>query len=1227
MKKQTNILKKTGLIVLLTIIMIILGKVISQAGTAQVAGVSSSSLGGQIEFSFSDLEGRYGSNDNTPIVYCMDHGGHLSGGPYTYDVNYYGKIEGKKLTITSTDGKEKILTNKENAIIAYILGGGTLEKGYGKLYNNTVRQIALWTYINTWFNKSDLPYVSVGNATTESTAESRQLVSEAKKYADSVGKNNVNVTDATITADPKKVVTENEYAGPFKVTYTGGNISSVIVKDENGKQIKSGIEFYTDANGRNKINALEIESGKSFYIKNTSGKVLGSLSIKVKPESVYYENVKLEFWLLDNGWENQNLMITKTDNDIKKPIGDEVEVTIEIETDHDITIKGYVWVDVPNTKSNLTNSKYDDGEKRVSGVKVFLVNKSGDVKASTVTDENGQYTFANETTEKTVKDYYIGFNYTGTEYNQYIPVAFNSENKDEIIAEGSRALKLEVEENDADLKGIASTYRGTDKEQTYGLSGNLYDKLYDKNTYTLNDINLGIKETLKADYTINQNIEFVKITMRGYTYKYSYANNGNDNANAAPTVNFGNRTLQGYTRSFYPEDISYSMNDVSDGIKVIVRYRINITNTTNHDIEDLYSEKKMYVKYITDTFDTNRYELKDENWDANGNIATIHEDYLQSKLGNGLGKNETGTVKIEFEVKDAAINKILINPQGIEEEAPTIAYATAYHKYTRKDYSWNNDIVKEQTHTTIDDTREARAPYLIFRLGNERHISGRIFEDAVISTNGEALGNGLYDEGENVVGDVKVELLDINADTDLANLTVASLYKINQENNSITQKAEVLAGKDGTYTLSGIVPGEYFLRFTYGDGTQKLFDLAGNELKAISSKDYKSTIVTSNIVKKAIKGIVDNETAAESTLAKEDGKAKIDYIWYKNLDKDNYSVVVDNLESRKAANDVQGPANLVAGTARISITIENTLLNVKTIDTEGEIQIEADTSAYVGFNFGIVRQPKTNFEISNIVTNVKLTDAQGQILIDGNPKTAKMQGVTDLDGRSNGGSVYTRIERDSKVVYGATLDINYELKITNTSEVNYYGENYYWFGDKEGCYEVTLNIDEVMDTLNTSFALTNSVNGQITSNGKTIAEVSEPTSKNLKLRITNWNNLYTELNKERKEQRQTSDSVNYALNRILSNQDDDMLYINTAEVTAVTNETDLLDANKDQNRTNILKTIVPAKLLNAKAESTVTITPPTGADIQAIIIYSVTTVVSLAVVIYGIVLIKKKFTK
>ena len=237
-----------------------------------------------------------------------------------------------------------------------------------------------------------------------------------------------------------------------------------------------------------------------------------------------------------------------------------------------IKISGYVWVDQSTNKSTTGdggyNSLYDGGETLVNGVTVSLYKKgSSEAVATYITGsdsalDDGEYEFNLLSYDvsilyKDVKngEYYIEFDYgsasglinttNSTTGKDYIPVAFNDEDSAEIVTNGSRALMDDVAEYNDDLSGIATTYSGTDKagEKSYGLS-HFFDTLYEKDSNTLEYINLGIK-AYNPDYAIVENLMYVKIEINGYSYLYEYgytkAVTDNDPFNVTvPTVSFRN---------------------------------------------------------------------------------------------------------------------------------------------------------------------------------------------------------------------------------------------------------------------------------------------------------------------------------------------------------------------------------------------------------------------------------------------------------------------------------------------------------------------------------------------------------------------------------------------------------------------------------------------------------------------------------------------------------------
>ena len=1159
-------------------------------------------------------------------VYCFEHKTAFLGGEYR--ISDIVEISGKTAT---SKGTGKSNTRNENATMNYILTEGNYSKwmftdgGVGM----SVRNIAIWGYQNKWLNslpngfflknwkhkysRYNMDDYDFGNQGRSKIEDAKKLVKEAENYA----KGNIGKAEAEIVgASTVKEYVKNQY-GPFKIKYKGDKIS-ISVFDLNGKAVADRyIKVYSDKDCKKEISKANIKSSTNFYVRITNGAKIKSLKCKVTSNLI---SAKIFFLGRSDFWNGvgQGIIFVKPG---KTPTEKTVEFDIRLL--QKVSIKGYVWIDVQRTKQHDWDSLYNGDEARVEGVTVNLVNKASKKVIATVkTNSNGEYIFDKPFYEDELKDYYVEFNYSGTQYKNYIPVAFNSTNANEIVANGSRALVNEMPTADDKVNGIATTYPGTQKENIYGLGGNLYNKLYNDNTKTLENINLGIRQLHTPQYDITENLAYVKLTIKGYTYNYIYGGVDGPNRINAPKVSFQKKNdIAGYTRAIYPSDIVYNPEDATQKLKVSVIYRIDIKNTENQDVEDQYREKKLHITNIVNEFDTSRYDLNDNNWEANGNTATIKQNYLKEKYGNGIEKNQTSTSFIEFSVKEAAIKDILKHPEGIIEEFPTKVTSVGYHEYTRNDYSWKNDLIKEQTHTTPYDQRSSEAPYLIFKLGEQRTLTGTVFEDTVVTNNGEKLGNGTFENNnENVVGNVKVELLDVEEGKTLANLPVSHLYNIKDATDGTKDaditEAMVITDNKGNYTLSGLVPGYYFIRFTYGDGTQKIYDVNGNEVSTVLSKDYKSTIVTSEAARNAL-GFTDNQYKE---------------VWYKHLEGMNYSVAVDDLDTRKIANTTntaEKSVNVVAGTAKVSITIENTENDNSTnIEVKDNQQIEVpNKSKFEGFNLGIIRQPNQEAKLEKVVSNMKFTNAQNNIVFDGNPQTAKMQGVSDLDNdKNNGGSAYVRAEIKEENIYGSTLELKYAIKVTNISDVNYYSDNYYKFGDKTNAYEVTLKIEEVTDYLDEAlkYEPDESDATRITLTPDSIEETEgDKTTKKYLVKITDWKTLYTENNKERKAQKDTSDAVTLGTQRYLSSEESDMEFVNEAEITKLANQTDPDDNSQDKAE-KLVRTAPVEVHTNGKVKAVVTITPPTGLDRITIILYAVAGAVTLAILSAGVVIIKKK---
>ena len=962
-----------------------------------------------------------------------------------------------------------------------------------------------------------------------------------------------------------------------------------------------------------------------------------------------------------------------------------------------ISIVGRVWEEGIPDKGSYEDydSKYSEVDDPLPEIIVRLKNKKTGNPVITnskgddfvLTDANGMYKFDSLIKKTELENYYVEFDYSSknaedTHYIRYIPVAFNQDKTN-----GSKALAI-IPTQDREVKGIATTYTGEDRNQiaTYGLEKT---GTYNAQTLTLGDINLGIKPLLDPEYDLRENIADLKLTIKGYTYTYVYGGKGKKdnfvgNGENGPSVKWQNsQDMYAYSRQMYPSDIIYDKHNSKQELEALVTYRIDVTNTMSENTKELYQQTdKLILTRIENQYDTKRYELVDSNWkDENGSgTATMNDNYKQTVYSNGVGSNNTATSYITFKVKEEALEKILENPDGIIEENPTKITTEAYHTYYRDDYMWENlgktgkniDGVKykENLHQTRNKVKEEKAPYLVFSIDEQRTISGKVFEDKVITNNGEKLGDGIYNEGrEKGVEGVKVELLDIGGTAP----TLSHLYQgiKNGENKKIEEKivdAIVTTNSEGEYRLEGVVPGRYYLRFIYGNGDYRVTNLKGEEVekghlstklegKEINAKEYKSTIIKSSIVENALKFVeqITDSMTEEQKQAYEKQLIEDTYTWYKKdeFKEQKYSVAVDDLNVRKALNESQENLNAEALSPQISVTIENTKNNSATESEGNDNKIDGakDESGktvsnisilnnkkenvkniFEGFYFGIIETPKQNAEIEKIITNVKLTNAQGNILYNGNPENVSTQGagavsVSDLDNKKNGGSSYVRAEMVEESLYGSSLELTYEVRITNTSDVNYYNTEYYVYGQKKDNKEVTLKPIVVKEYLDETlkYEEEKSQKDRIEEVNPNVAETINVEGKDVKAQefnLNGWSTLYTNKITNRDQEHPTTDKVTLVATRILSKEDDDMEIVSRAEIKEIEHTPDPKDNEED--KVEQLRTAAKEVHTNGMEKATFTITPPTGKDKNNVTLYAIVGTISLAILATGIVILKKK---
>ena len=585
-----------------------------------------------------------------------------------------------------------------------------------------------------------------------------------------------------------------------------------------------------------------------------------------------------------------------------------------------VEIEGDVWSNKPETKVNTIESKRVESSKLLEGITVnFYDGNQATPIATTKTDGQGHYKF----TTKNASTYtgedkniyytdlvkgYVEFIYDNKEYITVEPSTGNETNTSKAQEYDTTVAKLD----DNKLTGTTGENPGkavTNRQK--GLTG-----YFDSTKFKVSNVNLGLMRKHTPEFSVNETLAYIKVNMNGYTYTYKYGDAPVTTSSYVPTVN-EQTTAKTFTGKIYPTDIAYNIVTETSALNVYAIYRIDVTNSESVNIDNLYKEQMLYLKSLTTSYDQNRYELcTNENnsdksdfglWEKDGEgNAKYNINSENSSFKKGISSGQTSKAYIQFKVQQGALKQILENNIDDKDlkQAPSIATAEGYHEYIRTDNLWvhSNNISafegskatidyllprheskKYYVHKSIENKYSSGALYLRLTLGESRKISGTVFEDNQTSKSqeeGTILGNGIYNNGENQVKDVKVELLESDKKT------VSTLYKKDDREGVKISLAVTKSIINGVYQFDGVVPGHYYVRFTYGDGTQQIVGEYNKDNGVqVYINEYKSTIINTNENGNKIKNAIDfweKNTYSDFENLSEQQKKEIGQ-WYNNL--------------------------------------------------------------------------------------------------------------------------------------------------------------------------------------------------------------------------------------------------------------------------------------------------------------------------------------------------------
>ncbi len=920
-----------------------------------------------------------------------------------------------------------------------------------------------------------------------------------------------------------------------------------------------------------------------------------------------------------------------------------------------IKLSGFIWQDINSGKTTKRNDYYktngtpdseyiDDKDEAFNGIIVRLKDKrtgnivrSGSSTSKELNGENqetisgekaiyseiegGEYIFEYVTIDE-LENYYIEFEYDGLIYQSVIVGDLNhnysSKSTDKIereILDRNFSSIDATGENRVDIGNgkYSITYNDTVDNKTSikdssacTLHANTKDTGCNIRNYfkpTMEEIkylNLGLYKKPQADLSLTQDLQNVNIGVNGYWHVYKYAQrtfpsnkyDENDESTWNVGVKFKNSFTGTYKRAVYKADLEYEReDDRNKEIQVYLTYKIALTNESSYitrvnNIVDYY-DNRYTIAGVGTGLDEQNNIIGDINYQSPEAYRENHQKFIIN-VNTILPSGETNYIYIQFKLERTAILQIMNNEETLSNIAEINSYTVFKDNNGNTVAAVDKDSVPGNTKIENKDTYEDdtdMAPSIQLEIANAREIEGTVFVDSTeseLKTGQIREGTGIFEDGETTIEGVKVKLHELN--------------------NSIPDM-ETTTDTNGHFKFPEYIPGQYVITYTWGN-------------KTYTVQNYKGTIYKE-----------------QNRMQRIDANNNP---WYKD-ETPRYSDAIDNYETRKKIdeemskitdstinNQIQDAYSGENNHSDVTITTMDSTTPIiefsveyDTIETNGMIPKNEVKFIVRNVDFGIVERAKQQLDMIKRVKQFKITLANGQVLVDTTvDENGKLQNsqnyVTYMGPSINNGysdSGFIKAEVDNELIEGSTLEVVYEIKLINNSEIDYMSEEYYKYGTKTGDI-VTITPVAVVDYLDKNLAFEKEKNSsweQITIDKVKQLKTGKIENEDfLNSRIM----LYTEATSKALKPTETV-SIDLNVSKLLTTSND-LIFNNDAEVAIIKKPS----LPVEQHRGSVVK-YFPADSAE-KAE----VIANTG-DNRAYIMPVIIGVVSLIILGGGVVLIKK----
>lgn len=794
---------------------------------------------------------------------------------------------------------------------------------------------------------------------------------------------------------------------------------------------------------------------------------------------------------------------------------------------------------------------------------------------------------------------------------------------------------------------------------------------YKNDELKLQHVNLGLRGRDTLDLELTSDVYSVDVTVNGQTGTYNYANTVTvRREDIYPDVAHIQNEIR--TTSYTSVDQKIRATDITNthyektGLGIKVTYKITVlnagvTNATATKIVNYYdnrydTENPPEVYYIDK--DGNKQNLSSEK-------TTGGDGYNAIIITNGkiLASGESMNIYVTYELKTP---ETLLKDLNINDKLPTYNMAEIYE--------YKSQCAKNQTEFTrglIDvdsapgsaNTENARlkgnktdstntvqyyfnannldqlkyeddtyaTPVLYFvKNDSKRTLKGNVFEDLTeVNSENVRTGNGIKDDDEEQgVYGATVELV---------------------ENG--TTRFTTSTAKDGNYTFEGFLPGNYIVRFRYGDTDNTVvINTAGDNInaKSFNGEDYQSTNNTGSYGAEKISDIkdywyLDNES--EGISAATDNNTRRGEVSDNVYNDSEIMKTLNGLREGKTKEQCSADKvdSLIEKT-KMDASTQNLLVGVEKAYLENdEVKQRNSFESYeiTNMNFGIAEVPVSTVDLQKHVDEFEIVDSAGintiaKIKLQNDGKYEVISGEVLAAGVNE--PIDVSIENEK--LQGAKLRITYVITANINVEKNF-----------DDSYAINPTINGLIDFIDNNLEYNETLGDNAKYWQLTSYDNIQTSYKNLKRDGDNFEPSSTVVNKadthkviiEAKQSNPIlnltngSGSATLVLEKVLSSNDSGIEgikmdtqnmfgYGNIIEIKGLTYTTPEGSEDKplrDRVRTTDRYIIIPGGQYDTATSEEIVIHPPTGDGGAIGITYYIVGLASLCILAVGIFGIKK----